>query len=304
MLNEIQERLNQIDPQAELLRLNLVFGLFCKTDPKDMIEPGLWLLELWQQQFGAKMSWTLVGSSTSRLSKVNKGTHAKITREIRASAKKDLDFYRLQGPQIYGSDYMLWWSLNQDAKESYYPRSNLVEIMLPLPVDQDGWLRCEYLFREISEQFPYDSGYAAPSLVFCVETEMDKAGELIGPLARRHPGLDVANNDTTAFFIDRMTRGARWITFLSQSNAQQLDATLMKSHPEQIEFTKTANGLMIKSSNLPEIGDTNRNLDVSGLRYVAKLLRPITFFGDKNLRMLLLDDLELVDAWEQRFFDE
>jgi hypothetical protein len=91
---------------------------------------------------------------------------------------------------------------------------------------------------------------------------------------------------------------------LSQSNAQQLDATLMKSHPEQIEFTKTANGLMIKSSNLPEIGDTNRNLDVSGLRYVAKLLRPITFFGDKNLRMLLLDDLELVDAWEQRFFDE
>ena len=34
------------------------------------------------------------------------------------------------------------------------------------------------------------------------------------------------------------------------------------------------------------------------------MLEPITFFGDKNLRLLLRDKPELVEQWERRFFDE
>ena len=304
MLTDVQERLSQLDPQSERVRLNLVFCIFCKTSPEAMIEPGLWLLNLWQQHAGSALTWAMVGGSASSLSKVNKGTPAKIQKEIRAAASKDVSFFRFQGPQPYGPDFRLLWSLDRDAIEDYYETSNLVEIMVPLPEDDEGWRRCEDLFREVSEKFPYDSGYLAPSLVFCKETEKTSAGEVIVSFALRHRGLDVANNGSTAFSIDRMTRGARWITYLSKDNAEKLDEEALEGRPGQVQVIETSNGLMIKSAPLPEIGDTNRQVGVPGLAFVAEWLRPITFFGEGDLALLFREDPELVENWENRFFEE
>ncbi|MFK7990821.1 MAG: type VI immunity family protein [Sandaracinaceae bacterium] len=149
-------------------------------------------------------------------------------------------------------------------------------------------------------EFRYDSAYVAPAFVCGDESLKDEAGEAIGPLAMRHPGMDVANNKTTSYFLGRKTRGARWVTFLSADLASQLNLSVL-SEVADIRISHMEHGIRTMASEAPEIGDKTQQVDTPGLRAVAAALRPISFSGDHNLSRLLGGDRTRVTEWEKRF---
>ncbi|RWA82209.1 type VI immunity family protein [Mesorhizobium sp.] len=303
MLNDVIRALASSDSNADYVRVNLVFTLFCKRKSEDLIEPGIWLLEKWNDYAGKALAWALIGKNASTIAKVNKSTMERLQREIRSTTEIGLTGFRYQGPQPYAPDYRMRWLVNREAVDPANTKTNLVELMAPVPDDAQGWRSMAATFREISERFPYDTGYAAPGLVFGDDAAKVEAGAIIGPLAMRHKGFDVPNNATTSYFVGKRSRGARWLAFLSKENAAEIGLSSATKLPQGATVAPTKNGWMIVASDIPEVGDTNRGVEATNLRWMAKILEPITFFGDRNLKMLLSDRLDFVDRWERRFLD-
>ena len=303
MLNDVAKALASSDSNADYARLNVVFTLFCKCKSEDMIEPGLWLLDKWNSYAGEALAWALIGKNASTIAKVNRSTMERLQREIRSTTEVGLTGFRYQGPQPYAPDYRMRWLVNREAANSANAKTNLVELMAPVPDDAQGWRSMAETFRQISERFPYDTGYAASGLVFGDDAAKVEAGAIIGPLAMRHKGFDVPNNATTSYFVGKGSRGARWLTFLSKEKASELRLPSANELPRGVTIVPTKNGMMIIASDIPEVGDTNRGVEATNLPWLAKLLEPITFFGDRNLKMLLSDRLDFVERWERRFLD-
>jgi hypothetical protein len=303
MLKEVMRALDSPENNDDLARVNLIFALFCKCDSTEIIEPGLWLLDHWNARAGNALAWALIGKSASTIAKTNSSTMDRLRREIRSTVEVNLTGFRFQGPQPYAPDYRMRWLVTREAADPANTKTNLVELMMPVPDDIEGWRSIAQTFREISERFPYDTGYAAPGLVFGDDAAKVEAGQIIGPLAMRHEGLDVPNNATTSYFLGRNSRGPRWLTFLSKEQASEIIIPPPSERPQGIEANPTKNGTMIIASAIPEIGDTNRKIEAANLRWLAKVLEPITFFGDRNLKMLLADRLDFVERWERRFLD-
>ncbi|TPI65662.1 DUF3396 domain-containing protein [Mesorhizobium sp. B3-1-3] len=301
MLNDVMKNLSSSENNADYVRVNLVFSLFCKGNSEDLIDPGLWLLEKWNDYASKALGWALVGKNASTIAKVNKSTMERLQREIRSTAEVGLTGFRYQGPQPYAPDYRMRWLVNREAADPTNAKTNLIELMVPVPGDAQGWQSMAQTFREISEHFPYDTGYASPGLVFGDDAAKVEAGAIIGPLAMRHKGFDVPNNATTSYFVGKSSRGARWLTLLSREKAAEIGLSTIGNLPQGAIVAPTKNGWMIVASDIPEVGDTNRGVEATNLQWLARILEPISFFGDRNLKMLLSDRLDFVDRWERRF---
>jgi len=149
------------------------------------------------------------------------------------------------------------------------------------------------------------SGYCAPSLLPS-ESRQSVALAKIAGIALRHPGYDVAVNDLTQLDIGHKVRGARWITLLGPALQERLGGIeqVKRALPKEIEVRDVAGTATIRAGKTPELGDRNQQVDTPLLRDVARLLEPITLFGEVDMLSNFANfDDNLLRRWERRFLD-
>ncbi len=287
------------DPQNERFRTNLLFCLFSKCHPEEWVEPSLRLVQSLREKHPDFFARALVGMRSTSYGKLTKAKWKRLNEEIEGAGEENAHFHSV-GPTDRAPDYSLLWSTNLAARHEDYPRANLLELCVPLPDSTKETEHWEALFRKIAADFPFDTGYAAPALV--PTGKKRESGDVIAPIALRFPGFDVPNNQWTAGEIGMLSRGARWLTFLSVEQADKLDEGLLSAPPDPVRVDRDDGMVVIRSSPEFQIGDLDEDRWPEGMPWVAELLRPITRFDDQYLLLLFRKDPSLVSEWEQRFF--
>ena len=293
-----------------MVRENAVLALFIKDAPAKIAPAISRLLERWLQLLPAgQPSYAFVGAEATSRRKVSKATRAKVAAELdptQLAGGKELAHFQLQGPGELGPDWRFLCTLTRRAEDPENPRTNLVELLFP-PDQLAGAEAIPFrrLAVELASIVPFDSGYAAPGLIWTAEETCRKAGKVIGPLALRHPGYDINDNDTTAYHLGTRSRGARWITFLGAPLTAELGGrnALEKKLGAGIDVEPAGNGVAIVAGPEPEIGDVNRKEGTPLLRQVARAIEPVTFFGDRFLDVVIADDPEKRARWERRLLE-
>ena len=174
----------------------------------------------------------------------------------------------------------------------------------PDVVDEDKIEDFVALVHELAKLASPTSGYCPPGFQMASFREGEAFTEA-KTLATKHPGYDVQRNDMTHVHIGNKVRGARWITILGDEVAGNLggfDELKQKLTPP-IEVERLPHGVWIRAGTTPELGDRNRRIDTPLLRRVAKVLEPVTLFGDRHVVVLANFDEEVLRRWERRFLD-
>jgi hypothetical protein len=290
-----------------MVRENVILAFFVKRPPQDIAPAIRQVLQRWMTMLpGGAPTHALIGADASSFRKFGKATMARVEGEldpVALAGPRDLAHLRLQASVEIGPDWRFMCSLMREAGDPETPNTNLIEMLFPPAATTDPAAFAAML-REIAAVLPFDSGYAAPGLSWCNDNTQSKAGRIIGPLALRHPGYDVSDNDTTANHLGDRCRGARWITFLGPALVAELGgrATIREALGDEIALEDAGEGLAIQAGAEPEIGDANRKQGTPLLAEVAQVIEPVTFFDDRFLDILFGKDAEKRDAWERRFF--
>ena len=159
------------------------------------------------------------------------------------------------------------------------------------------------MVTELFEKLPCDSGYASVALCFGNESQLDKAGAWMTPLAFRSHGYDIPYNLATACSLGKLCRGARWLTILSHELLGRIGDidSLREQLADGVEIIQCSHGVLLRAGRTPEIGDVNRKRTTPLLASVAHAIEAVTYFGDSSLRPLF-GDAERQDRWERRFW--
>lgn len=301
MLNEIAKRIDTESKDGDAAMIRAVFAMFCKVPAMELQKPLNWLCKRWQATSGEHLNWHIIGADATRLSKSGSDALARVQFEIDAAASDRITSIVWQGPHAYAPEYRLSVLATDHVENPEHDWTAVVELTYPVPQTAEGWGTLLEQATAVSVRFPYDTAYISPVLFCGDEALEEEAGAIIGPIAMRHHGLDVADNRTTCYFLGRRTRGARWVTFVSHKLSSELDLATAKAKKD-LNLHETANGIQVIASPVPEIGDTNRGVDTPGLLAAASLLEPISFFGDHNLASMFSDNQEMRETWERRFF--
>jgi hypothetical protein len=289
-------------------RSNLVLCFFGKTTPQDWADAGKHALQAWLEEVPPQArSWALLGASASQFKAANEQSPKKclsLLEMVRAKPDR-LASFDLLGPNCYGPDFSFTWKADPDAVDPDADETNLLEMRFPAEwLDRHGSAAFLAWANNLAKSFRYDSGYAAISLLACRESAELEAGKKIGPLALKHWGYDVCNNDSTSYELGLGCRGAKWVVFLGHSLLGRLGGSqAVEARLAQYALTPSASGLMVATSKDPVIGDTNRDDRVSGLRPLAQVLEPVTHFGDYTLDTLFLGEEDKRARWERRFLE-
>jgi hypothetical protein len=195
---------------------------------------------------------------------------------------------------------------DRDKDEEQPVSRTLVQMTFPpSAANEDGVdIFCK-LVSEFTALIKPSYGYCAPGLL-ASDARQAAAFVQIRHLARRYPGYDVAINDLTQLDIGPRVRGARWISLLGPDLVKALNGrdAIRKALPAAVEVRDIAGTLMIRAGRLPELGDANRRLETPLLRSVARVLEPVTMFGELNLRSYFANfDEDVLRRWERRFLD-
>jgi hypothetical protein len=162
---------------------------------------------------------------------------------------------------------------------------------------------------KLAEALPYRSAYASPALSRGWEdmAHVREGARHIVPIACRHPGYDLPENQATTSFMPRTKcRGSRWLTLLGPALLEELggrDVLRNKLDPG-VAVMAGGDGVLLRAGERPELGDVNRAEFAPLLRSVAAAIEPVTYFGDwKSLGDLFDDDEDRVLRWERRHLD-
>ena len=184
----------------------------------------------------------------------------------------------------------------------------LIQMAFPLSVlAADQVERFVSSIRRLATIIPTTSGYCSPALVIPRDLHIGEGIYAARPIALRHPGYDVENNEGTCVRIGTKTRGARWITLLGEELTMQLGGieALQKRLLPPVTVNEIGAGVMIRAGAEPELGDVNMSIPTPNLRAVAEAIKSVTFFDDCAMIGIFgdADDPEPLARWEHRFLD-
>jgi hypothetical protein len=178
---------------------------------------------------------------------------------------------------------------------------NLVALWLPTKSCLErGWEAiCDFSLK-VARLLPYSYGYGSPCLAYG-----DSIRAALGP-GRRHPGFDIALGIACRVDIDEKALGAYWLNFLGESLCQKLGGTkelAKKLGPPIIVKEVGDNRIIVRLGSEPEVGDTNRQIELPLYRQFAKVTESelhvpkSVYFPDENG----IADNEAMTAWHRRF---
>lgn len=292
-----------------LARDNLVIVFFDSRPFAQMVEGAAKCVDRYLAMIPSDaLRWSIIGVTSDTYKPLPAKDIARCRAMLSASTAKQKDIhFRLLGPESAGPDYRLvvnGYKLpeirgsGQQASsiEMRFPRESLAA---------QGVDQLAALVAQMFEDLRCDSGYASIALCYGMESEKDKAHDLIAPTAFRSHGYDVPNNLHTAPQLGVRCRGARWLTMLGPKLVDRLGGrvALAANLIDGVELIEGAHGVLLRAGRTPEIGDVNRQQSTPLLASVAHAIEPVTYFGDKALTTLL-GGLEARNRWERRFWPD
>jgi hypothetical protein len=288
-----------------LVRDALVAAFFCQG-PYPHVAPAFGrVFEEWFAQAPADAKrWALVGPDAEEFKA--------LTPKGLARMRAEFDPERIGSAEICGSDVLGPQKINPDHRLTYKglsdaSRGRACMLQLRSPSEAanvDNVERYVAAIHRIATQLPYDSGYASLALTWGVSSQKRAFAREARRWAFRHPGFDMPNNVSSDFTIGHKLRGAYWLTFVGPRALETLGgaAKLRAALPTEVTVVRAGVGMMLRASQLPEVGDVNRLDKLPVLRAMAKVLEPVTLFGDKMLNNLFVDP-ESRARWERRHLD-
>ena len=254
------------------------------------------------------LRWSIIGSTSGTY----KPLTAKDVERCRAllspstAKQKDIHF-RLLGPESAGCDYRLVVNgYKVPAKRGALQQANALEMLFPREfLTTHGADAVALMASQMFDDLPCDSGYASIALCYGMESQIDKAAQIIAPVAFRSHGYDVPDTLHTSPRLGDRIRGARWLTMIGPALVERLGgkAVLVSRLVDGVEIVESKRGLLLRAGEQPEIGDVNRQQPTPLLESVAHALEPVTFFGDSAL-ISLLGGPDARTRWERRFWPD
>ncbi len=294
-----------------LVRDGIILVFFCKRPFHEISKEVLAVFDEWLKVIpGDVLNWALVGESAEEAKKINskKLEQCRSLLDPKKSAKRELTAFTVHGDEEFNPSYQFTVEGARDIEndDTVDTESNLIEMRFPTEFfQQQGSDTFVNMALKVAQQLTYDTGYASLALNWSVESELYEASKIIIPLALRHPGFDIHQNDTTRYDLGRRSRGSRWLTFIADDLINELGGhdILVKQLDPKIQVLKAGKGLALRAGTDPMPGDNNRDDKLPLLRSVAGAIEKITFFGDPDMeRHLFQGDTERFEQWERRFF--
>ena len=253
------------------------------------------------------LKWAVINATSEQWREVD----PKVMKRIRDSLapngarKRKFTAFRVNDAGDEAPQY--GFTLSDRDKDEEQPVSRtLVQMTFPPGAADEERVDAFYsLVAEFTAVLQPAYGYCAPALLPS-DARQTAAFVEIRRVAQRFPGYDVAVNDLTQLDIDARVRGARWITMLGPALACALGGSdaMRRALPAQVEVRDVAGTTMIRAGRTPELGDVNRKLGTPLLRAVARVLEPVTLFGEINLLSYFANfDDDVLRRWERRFLD-
>ncbi len=308
-MGTIQE-VTRIHPESDrvYLRNGINLAFFIDHPVHEISGALIELLERFVQYVPQnKLKWAVTSATSEEWVEIDAKTIPRIKAALAppGARKRKLTAFRLNdsGADAPGYSFRL---LGKPMDEEWPDAVTHIQMTFPLDVIVDEQLeKFVSLIREFAILVSPVSGYCSPALQYS-ELHIEEAFHEIRGIAKQHPGYDVQVNDMTYLDIDKKVRGARWISFLGAELLAILGGTevLKQRLHKHITIETIGSGLMIRAGESPEIGDINQQIDTPLLKDVAKLLEPITLFGEVDLLSYFANfDDNILRQWERRFLD-
>ena len=189
--------------------------------------------------------------------------------------------------------------LSAESSEGVGPWSLSFRIEPPLLKFKSGYFQCSFplttlneaekfvaIVTSLADALPFRSGHAGYGVVYD-EGDMSPAREAqIRAWHNRFPGLDARDLAISGGAFRSGIKGPSWLTLLDPAFVASLGGLgkIRKALPREATVTEGRHGVMIQAGTRPTLGDRNRQEDVSVLRAVNKVLRPIRIKDDIIMR--------------------
>jgi hypothetical protein len=196
--------------------------------------------------------------------------------------------------------------VNDISPETPSDQANLIEMRFSTEFVEHDLDRFIAFVIEVSNLIRFDSGYCSLALNFPGEGGLRAAASVIVPLALRHPGYDVNRNRRSRFVVGFKSRGARWITMLGDHALNALGGidVLRRTLDPGVQVIALRHGVALRAGVQPDAGDANRNERLPLLQSVARVIRPVTLFGDNHIESgIFRGDTDKYERWERRFLN-
>lgn len=304
------KEITRIHPESGrvYLRNGINLAFFIEQPVHEISEAVTELLERFVQNVPQnKLKWAVTSATSEEWVETDANTIPRFKAALAPAGarKRKLTAFRLNdsGADAPGYSFRL---LGKPMDQDWPDAVTHIQMTFPLDVIEDEQLaKFVSQIQEFAILVSPVSGYCSPALQYS-ELHIEEAFYDIRGIAKIHPGYDVQVNEMTYLDIDKKVRGARWISFLGAELVDVLGGTevLKQTLRQPITIESVGGGLMIRAGEFPEIGDVNRRVDTPLLKAVAKLLEPITLFGEVDLLSYFADfDDDILRQWERRFLD-
>jgi hypothetical protein len=287
-----------------LVRESVVAAFFVKR-PYPEIAKGYGLVfEQWLQQTPEDAKkWGIIGPHGDEYKPIKQLTRARAEFDAARAKTRNLSALKIGGPQRINPDYKFTFVGVRDLAKN---RANMFEIRTPVAeIEGDNVERYVDRIQEIAELVAFDSGYASIALTYGAHSQQLDFAKEARKWAFRHPGFDMPNNESSTAGIAQRIRGAYWLTFLGPWALEQLGgrSALKTALPAGIDLLQVGAGTMLRVGKYPEAGDVNKGDKLPMLRALAKILEPVTLFGDALLDNLFVSEDQRA-RWERRHLDK
>jgi hypothetical protein len=293
---------------ALLVRDGLLLVFFAQLPFPQMASGVEAILTEWLKMVPATaVQWAKVGANAEDISAADSNTLARCRSLLdpKKSQKRAITRFSLEGPEDTnpGFRFQVFGKIEM-ASDGKLQDTNLVEMRFPTEfLAETGASAFIDAACCMAEAIPYDSGYSSIGLNWPGEAMLRAAAKLIIPLALRHPGFDVHRNIFTRSILARECRGPGWLTFLSGMSIKRLggNESLRSKLDPGVTIIPAGEGLAIRAGSMPQVGDVNRQENLTLLRSVARAIERVTFFEDTLLESgLFRGDADKFQRWQRR----
>lgn len=130
-----------------------------------------------------------------------------------------------------------------------------------------------------------------------------KQQQLTYALARRFPGLEADYPISSVHYLKDGIKGVNWLTVIGEPWLEKLGGlpVLQAGLGEPFLLHEYAGGVVIQAGRMPQLGDTNRQMDIAEYRHLARLVKPIRVSDHASFPAWSGFDSEKTRAWLARF---
>ncbi len=296
------------DDGDPLVRESLLVAFFAKRPFAGMVEGAAACFDQYLKMIPQEaLKWSLIGSTASTQMAATTKDIARCRALLTVSTAKQKDVhFDLLGPEKWCPGYqVIVAGRKQPIKRGFSDQTNGFELLFPVEFlalyGEDAFVA---VVAKMAELLQCDSGHAGIALVPGAPADFSKAASHMAPRLFRSHGLDIGQTRFVVSSLGNRSRGARWLTMLSNALVDELGglATLQGKLADGVELVARRHGVLLRAGHGPEIGNVNRQQTTPLVASVARAIEGVTRFNERGMLQFFGNDPEKLHLWERRFW--